>query len=230
MYYCIMILAAGATLHFVYESIIAPSLRLELRLALIRLGNEVRLLEDPSSAAADERSDVVERQLCELQDSIDSLACMLFKFDLVTIYAISEEIDRDAGLKRRVEARARILDDCALPEVLVLRESTDSHCYEGACCEQWANAALVSCAGVTLCRLSHRLWQDQRIRYTVPAPDLERFILDDGRRPSDELRPGAGFPVTGQHRPCVLSSPAAHTAPTGRDDCPAARWLLDAIA
>src|SRR6185436_1026990 len=97
---------------------IAPSLQLELRLELIRLGNEVRRLKSQNFEAADAKSEVVERQLCELQDSIDSLSCILFKFDLVTIHAISEEIDRDAGLKRRVEARARILDDCVLPEVL----------------------------------------------------------------------------------------------------------------
>lgn len=179
MYYCIMILAAGATFHFVYESIIAPSLRLELRLALIRLANEVRRLKIQSSAAADERSDVVERQLGELQDSIDSLACMLFKFDLVTIYAISEEIDRDAGLKRRVEARARILDDCALPEVLALRNQ-QIRIATKALAVNSGPMLLWSVVPASLFVGYHTVFGKIKNSLTVPAPDLKRFILDDG--------------------------------------------------
>lgn len=179
MYYCIMILAAGAVLHFVYESIVAPSLRLELRLALIRLANEVRRLKIQNSAAADEQSEIVERQLDELQDSIDSLACILFKFDLVTIHAISKEIDRDAGLKRRVEARARILDDCVLPEVQALRRE-QIRIATKALAVNSGPMLLWSAVPASLFIGYHAVFNKIMNSLTVPAPDLKRFILDEG--------------------------------------------------
>lgn len=178
MYYCIMILAAGAILHFVYESIIAPSLRLELRLALIRLGNEARLLKIQNLGVADAQSEVIERQLCELQDSINTLACILFKFDLVTIYAISEEIDRDVGLKRRVEARARILDDCVLPEVLALR-SKQIRIATKALVVNSGPMLLWSVVPASLFVGYQTVFNKIKNSLTVPAPDLERFILDE---------------------------------------------------
>jgi len=166
MYYCIMVLAAGAILHFVYESIIAPSLRLELRLALIRLESEVRLLKVP------------EPQLFELQDSINSLTCILFKFDLVTIYAISKEIDRDAALKRRVEARARVLDECLLPEVRALRDK-QIRIATKALIVNSGSMLLWSILPASLFVGCQTLSSKIKNSLTVPAPDLERFILDE---------------------------------------------------
>lgn len=171
MYYCIMMLAAGAILHFVYELIIAPSLRLELRLALVRLENEVRLLKIQNSG-------VVERQLGELQDSVNALTCMLFKFDLVTLHAISEEIDRDAALKRRVEARARILDDCVLPEVLALRRK-QIRIATKALAVNSGPMMLWSVVPASLFVGYHTVFRKIKNSLTVPAPDLERFILDE---------------------------------------------------
>ncbi|WP_217705741.1 hypothetical protein [Peristeroidobacter soli] len=173
-----MVLAAGAILHFVYESIVAPSLRLELRLALIRLEDEVRLLRIQTSAGAGEQFDRVERQLCELQDSIHSLACILFKFDLVTIYTLSKEIDRDAGLKRRVEARARILDDCVVPRGRALR-SEQIRIATKALAVNSGPMLLWLVVPVSLFVGYHAVFNKIKNSLTVPAHDLKRLMLDE---------------------------------------------------
>lgn len=175
MYYCIVILIAIAILHFVYESIIAPSLRLELRFDLFKLRDEVRLLKIENSDVASEASEFVERHFCELQDSINSLIFILSRFDLVTVCAISEAIDRDVELKQRVEARARMLDDCLLPKVLAIRSKQ----------LRIATKALAVNSGPMLLWLALPVslfvgYQAVRSKIksslTVPGTDLKRFI------------------------------------------------------
>lgn len=187
MYYCIVILTSVAILHFVYESIIAPSLRLELRFELFRLRDEVRLLKIESLGAPAERSEFVERQVCELQDSINSLICILFRFDLATVCAISEEIDRDAELKRRVEARARILDDCVLPKVLAIRSkqiriATKALAVNSGPMLLWP--VLPTSLSVGYQAVRNKI----KNSLTVPGTDLRRFI-------PDEHPMGAGLPA-----------------------------------
>lgn len=162
MYYCIVILTVVAILHFVYESIVAPSLRLELRFELFRLRDEVELLKIGSLRA-------------ELQDSINSLICLLFRFDPVTVRAISEEIDRDAGLKQRVEARSRILDDCVLPEVLAIRNrqlriATKALAVNGGPMLVWLALPAWFFAGYNAVR------NKIKNSLTVPGTDLKRFL------------------------------------------------------
>ncbi|WP_116808358.1 hypothetical protein [Steroidobacter cummioxidans] len=176
MYYCIVILVAVAILQFVYESIIAPSLRLELRFELFKLRDEVRLLKIDSSGAGN-GVEFAELHFYELQDSINSLISLLFRFDLATVSAISAEIERDAELKRRVVERSRILDDCALPEILAIRG------------EQFriATKALVVNSGPVLIWLvlpallfvGYRALRNKvKDSLTVPETDLKRLLRE----------------------------------------------------
>ncbi|MFC4309592.1 hypothetical protein ACFPN2_10925 [Steroidobacter flavus] len=178
MYYCILILMAAAILHFVYESIIAPSLRLELRLDLLRLRDEVRLLKIENSRAAGEGAEFVDRHLRVLQDSIDSLAGMLFKFDLVTVCAISDRIDRDVELKRRVAARARILDNCVLPGVLAIRREQLRIAAKALAVN--SGPMLLGCAVPASLFVGYQTVRNKiKSSLTVPGTDLKPFMPDE---------------------------------------------------
>lgn len=165
MSYCIVILTFVAILHFVYESIIAPSLRFALRLELLRLRDEVALLR-------------IEHLRPELQDSINSLIGLLCRFDLVTVRAISEEIDRNAGLKQRVEARSRILDDCVLPEVLAIRSKQFRIAAKALAVN--SGPMLVWLALPALLFVGYNAVRNKiKDSLTVPGTDLRRFLGDE---------------------------------------------------
>ena len=123
MTYFIFGMVCAALCHFVYESILAPSLRLELRFELFKLRDEVRFLKmnNLSSKAASE-PEFVDEHYGYLQDSINSLLCILHRYDLAAIWTITDQISRDEALRQRVEARARLLEDCELPAVLSVRK------------------------------------------------------------------------------------------------------------
>jgi hypothetical protein len=179
MYICLIILIAAAILHFVYESIIAPSLRLELRFELFRLRDEVRFLKIESLNNDDEGPQFVEQHFYELQDSINSLICLLFRFDLTTLCAISEEIERDAELKQRVEARSRMLDNCVLPAVLEIRRkqfwiATKALAVNSGPMLVWLVLPALLFVGYQTVR---RKIKDS---LTIPETDLKRFLRDEG--------------------------------------------------
>jgi hypothetical protein len=110
----------AALCHFVYESILAPSFRLELRFELFELRDEVRLLKINNLSS--NGPEFVDEHYGYLQDSINALICILYRYDLAAIWTITDQINRDEALRQRVEARARLLDDCELPAVLSMRK------------------------------------------------------------------------------------------------------------
>lgn len=178
MFYCIMILTVGAVLHFVYESIVAPSFRLELRFELFKLRDEARFLKIESLRVDSGRPEFVEQHFCDLQDSINALICILYRFDLVTVCAISEEIDRDAGLKQRVEIRSRILDDCVLPEVMAIRSKQ----FRLAATALAVNSGpmLIWLAVPTSLFSGYKAVRNKiKNSLTVPGADLKRFIPEE---------------------------------------------------
>jgi hypothetical protein len=122
MTYFIVGMVCAALCHFVYESILAPSRRLELRFELFKLRDEVRLLKINNLLVNAGEPEFVDRHYGYLQDSINSLLCILHRYDLAAIWTITDRISRDEALRQRVEARARLLDDCELPAVLSVRK------------------------------------------------------------------------------------------------------------
>jgi len=114
---------AGAVLcHFVYESILAPSIRLELRFELFKLRDELRSLKINNLSSKTSEPEFVDGHYAYLQDSINALLCILYRYDLAAIWTITDQINRDEDLRHRVEARARLLDDCELPAVRSIRK------------------------------------------------------------------------------------------------------------
>lgn len=122
MTYFIFGLACVALCHFVYESILAPSIRLELRFELFKLRDEVRSLKINNLSSKVSEPQFVDEHYGYLQDSINALLCILYRYDLAAIWTITGQIDCDEALRQRVEARARFLDDCELPTVRAMRK------------------------------------------------------------------------------------------------------------
>jgi hypothetical protein len=162
-------------------------LRLGLRYELFKLRDEVRLLKIVDLHADGESLDFVEGHFHELQDSINSLIRILYRFDLVTVCTISEEIDRDAELRQRVEARSRVLDDGVSREVLAIRRRQ----FRIAVSALAVNSGpmllwLISPASLFM---GYQAVRDKiKNSLTVPGTDLRRVI-------PDESPTGAGVPA-----------------------------------
>lgn len=122
MMYFVFGMVCAALFHFIYESILAPSFRLELRFELFKLRDEVRLLKIDNLSSNANEPEFVDRHYGYLQDSINSLISILCRYDLAAIWTITSQINRDEALRERVAARARLLDNCELPTVLSMRK------------------------------------------------------------------------------------------------------------
>ena len=110
-----VILAALAFTHFLYEGILAPSLRFELRLKLFALRDELR---DLKLKLGDDLSDEVFR---DLQNSINGAVMRLNQIDLGLLKTAREAFERDEKLRRRVERRIAMLEACPIEEVRIIR-------------------------------------------------------------------------------------------------------------
>lgn len=118
MSYVIIGFAVLAFFHFVYESILAPSWRLSIRYKLFALRDELRMLKIEHGELLDDK------HFHYLQDSINATIFVLPKIEVVTVAHIKEEIEKDAHLKQRLANRQKILDDCAIKEVIEIRKKT----------------------------------------------------------------------------------------------------------
>jgi hypothetical protein len=117
-------------LHFIYESILAPSFRLHLRFQLFRLRDELRNLKI-------DRTGLDDRHFYYLQDSINTLIANLARFDAATLARIEAELRRNSGLRQRSTARSKVMDDCDVAEARLIRRK----------CNQIGAAALVVNSG-----------------------------------------------------------------------------------
>jgi hypothetical protein len=119
----IITLLALAVFHFVYESIVAPSLRLSLRLRLFDLRDEVEQLK--TECVDSECVDSKKGSHCEyLQDSIDGLISRLHRVDVASLLGVEFECRKDPDFLAQAQKRARILDDCPAPRVREIRKQT----------------------------------------------------------------------------------------------------------
>ena len=107
-----------ALTHFVYESILAPSWRLSLRLKLFALRDEVYALQK------DHRDALDDEHYAYLQDSISTMIAMLHRYDIAAIVAAELRYRRDPYFRFRVDTRATILDDCNLAQAQDIRRSS----------------------------------------------------------------------------------------------------------
>jgi hypothetical protein len=114
----IIALLALAVFHFIYESILAPSLRLSLRFRLFVLRDEVRQLKLACVES------LHGQHLAFLQDSIDGLTLMLNHVDIASLVGVGLESRRDPTFLEQARERARMLDDCTELRVREIRKQT----------------------------------------------------------------------------------------------------------
>ncbi len=118
MSYAILAFLFLALCHFVYESIIAPSLRLKLRFELFKLRDDLRTLKNEYG------SDLDDRHFHYLQDSLNVLIRFLPRFEIGNLALAASQINNDPQLKKRMEARAKILDDCQIAQATNIRNKS----------------------------------------------------------------------------------------------------------
>jgi hypothetical protein len=164
-----------AAYHFIYEGILAPSFRLELRFELFRLRDEVRQLKIESSDA------LLDKHFNYLQDSINALISFLYKFDFATLLLAEAESRRNPAFKKRVEERARILDDCNIQRARDIRKKSLVIAAKalvinsGACILYLIPIALVL-SGYSAIKSRIRLFA------SFSDKDFERFSIDDDNK------------------------------------------------
>jgi hypothetical protein len=116
MSYLIIGLIFLAVMHFIYESIVAPSLRLRVRFELFSLRDELRALKVEHGDRLDDK------HFNYLQDSINSIIFILPRIEIFTLAHIRQSVGKDARLNARLTERQKILDDCDIPEMGNIRK------------------------------------------------------------------------------------------------------------
>lgn len=116
MSYVILMILFMATLHFVYDGIIAPSLRFEARYELFALRDRLRELKKLRGDGIDDK------HFHHLQDILNTMVTNLARFDVGTVFLIEQQFRKDRDLKKRIDARIRVMDDCKDEEIRRLRQ------------------------------------------------------------------------------------------------------------
>jgi hypothetical protein len=157
--------------HFVYESTLAPSFRLQLRFELFRMRDELRNLKM-------RRNDLDDKHFLYLQDSINTLIANLVRFDAATLTRIDLELQRDSELRARTEARCKVMDDCAVAEARRIRRKCNIVGVKALAVNSggWGGYIL---PGVFLLVGLSELKRGIKAALSIPEKDFARVALPD---------------------------------------------------
>lgn len=111
-----LILVALAFFHFVYEGIIAPSLRFDLRFRLFALRDELR------AAKLRHPHEVDGEAFHYLQRSINNTLRHMGFVSLKMVFSVRHLTDRDQEIMERLERVHRKIDNCPVVEVKAIRD------------------------------------------------------------------------------------------------------------
>ncbi len=110
-----------ATLHFVYDGIIAPSLRLTLRFRLFTLRDEARAMR------ADQPDAIRRETYRALEDYINGAIRVLPKANIELVMKAREAFERYPELRAQAQSQQRLIDECQSTEVRDLqRQATEA--------------------------------------------------------------------------------------------------------
>jgi hypothetical protein len=161
-------IALLAIIHFVYEAILAPSFRLKLRCDLFLLRDELRSLKVDHAEMLDDK------HFTYLQDSINSIILMIPRFEIGTVAMINRELEKDKSLEEKVQKRVKLLDDCAIPEVAVIRKKS-LHLAFKALLINGGMCFLYILPMAILSVLYKAVANSIRAVISVPKPDLDKI-------------------------------------------------------
>jgi len=110
--FAVLVLVAGfyAVLHFVWESIIAPSVRLGIRFELFALRDRLRRLKIMQNGLTDGAYHSVE-------DGIHSALHILYDIDLPLLKLLENAIRKDEKLQERIRKRQALVADSGCDEL-----------------------------------------------------------------------------------------------------------------
>ena len=119
----ILILLSIAVMHFIYESIILPSIRLSLRFKLFALRDQLRelLMRDADAG------EVFRIQQSAINNSIK----MLSRADPATLARFEQQLRDDEAMRNRVERRTKLVDEYASEEFQIIVKET-RHAFRSA--------------------------------------------------------------------------------------------------
>lgn len=114
----VLVLFALALFHFIYDGIIAPSIRMNLRYRLFKLRDELRALKSLRGAEID-------TELYEFAEgSLNSTVKYLHRIDAGMAFSAWNAIQHDEGLRNRSEHINQLFDACSVEEVKKIRHKT----------------------------------------------------------------------------------------------------------
>ncbi len=115
---CILVFAFLVTWHFVYESIVVPSYRLQLRFELFALRDELRFLKIVHGEEFDDEAFNV------LHTAMNSLISRLHAINIRTLYLASQALEQQEW-KERVAKSRHAIGECKIDRV----KEIDSECF-----------------------------------------------------------------------------------------------------
>lgn len=104
--------------HFVWEGIIAPSIRLEIRYKLFKLRDELRRLKiEQGNRFSDEIFD-------DLQKTINNEIGLLHRGNIGNLYRAYRKFGNDEGLVAEMTRLEKLIEECPLDEVRDVRNKS----------------------------------------------------------------------------------------------------------
>lgn len=169
MTYLFLVILSLAIIHFLYEGIIAPSLRLNLRYRLFALRDELRTLKQQHGDSLP--NDV----FMSLQSAINNAILLLHRVNVEVVSKTEAAIHNDKQLAKRIEERIALIENCGVKEVRVVQAKA---------CRTLREALLVNNGGwliyivpiFMLVFSASRLTNFAKEAIAIPENELERIM------------------------------------------------------
>ncbi len=116
MAYVILGLAFFGILHFIYESIIAPTLRAKERMDMLALSAELKEIAKANRAFASSKA------YAQLSESLNAILHGIFSLELLTVLRLINEIEDNVDIQKKLLERRKLLDNLDIPEARAVRE------------------------------------------------------------------------------------------------------------
>jgi len=110
----VLMLLAGV--HFVYEAIVLPNLRLELRYNVFALRDRLR------RAKAEHSKEVSDEVFHLLQTSMNNTINILPYINLIFFASAVHSFSRNQGIRERAKKRLRLVEECSVDEIKAVSE------------------------------------------------------------------------------------------------------------
>jgi hypothetical protein len=160
------------TYHFVYESILAPSLRLSLRFQLLVLRDEVRKLKIECGPSLDDK------HFLFLQDWVNFLISALNRLDLVSLARAEVESKREPEILKRAQERSKMLDDCNIPRARAIRKQAASIASRALLVNN--GAWIIFIAPILICTVGYgNLNLKIKLLTTMSGKDFQKIATED---------------------------------------------------